>query len=91
MIRKDATFRIYVSTYKDMSTKSTATIKYVDPSGTSGDWTASVSGSASAGILYYDVTSTSNTKSGTYRVWSWAVFSDGTTAVGEEDTFVVHP
>ena len=63
-------------------------IKYFDPDGIAGTFTASSENDA-VGILYFDILSDFVWKEGTYVMWGSAKMGDGRYIIGEPDVFDV--
>ena len=90
MIFKDqSSLRIRLTTNVDITGASTLQIKYTKPSGTSSYWTAT-EGTASTGIIYYDIVSTEIDEAGRWILWAYVTFSDGRSAAGEIAHMTVH-
>ena len=64
-------------------------IKYRKPSGTSGDWPATMV--SSSGVIKYDIASAYVLDEiGTWTVWAYITFSNGKSAPGEPTKFQVY-
>ena len=78
-----------MTTEVDVTGATTTQIKYKKPSGTTGNWTASVR-DPGKGELYYDLTGTELDETGTWTLWAYVTFSDGRSAPGEPVKVIVH-
>lgn len=82
-------FKIKLTTGNDIIGAQSVKIKYKNPIGTFGEWTANVE-NALTGLINYDVLSANNTLVGTYVVWAKIVDSNGLILIGESSSFVVY-
>lgn len=73
--------RVQLTCNTSLASITSAHIKAMSPSGTTTTWTATVSGTT-AGTIYYDLT-TALTESGTWRFWSYVIFSDSRIGIGD--------
>lgn len=75
--------RIQLTTGVDITSATPVLIKYIKPDATEGSWTAEI-GTASSGIIYYDLTSTTDLdQAGLWTFWAHITFSDSLVAAGE--------
>lgn len=80
--------QIQLSTEIDLSTFQSGLIKYVDPDGTEGSWSAAVVGDAADGIIG---TITAPTLiEGLWTVWAYVTFADASVAPGDIATFTAY-
>lgn len=80
---------ILVNTYFDLTGASTALIKYRKPSGTAGQWTATIEDTAK-GILKYTIqNSTTIDEAGTWVIWSHVTYPDTTILIGKPTDVLV--
>ena len=78
--KNQTALRIELDTNIDLSDASSALIKYKKPSGTTGSFTATITGEK----VYYDIVSSSDLdEDGTWTFWSYVTFTSGTVAPGE--------
>ena len=81
---------IRLDTKIDLTTMSTAVIKYVKPDGTQSEWVAVQYGAATDGVIEYTITSAADIdQDGLWKVWAYIVFNDSTVAPGDTATFLV--
>ena len=81
--------RLTLGTDVDITGAGTLEIRYKDPTGTTGAWTAT-SEQDDPGIIYYDFGIGSGiTPAGEWQVQAYVVFSDGRAAYGEPLYFTV--
>lgn len=74
----------------DITGYSAVYIKYRKPSGTEGQWTATVS-DAATGVITYTITSASDLDEvGVWHLWGYVVFSDGDELPGESERVVIY-
>ena len=87
----------------DLTTATTAWIKYKKPAGTVGHWVATVLTTnmtiivngvsivltPSMGVIYYDVISTEIDEAGNWTLWPFITFSDTRSAPGASTTMLV--
>lgn len=74
---------IRLTTSIDLTTAKKVEIKYIDPNGTTGTWTATVYNVAT-GIIEYKVASALTLNvSGVWTFWAYITFNDDTVAAGE--------
>jgi len=73
--------RVQLTCNTSLASITTASIKAMNPSGTTTTWTATVSGTTS-GTIYYDLT-TALTVAGPWKFWSYIVFADGRIGIGD--------
>ena len=64
-------------------------IKYIKPSGTAGEFAATIV-TAATGVIKYDIISTELDEAGAWKVWAYVTFSDLRTAPGESVTMNVY-
>jgi len=73
--------RIILETDVNLSTNDTLLIKYKNPEGTTGSWSATISTDTSK--IYYDVVSTTDINiAGKWYFWAHATFADATVGKG---------
>lgn len=75
--------RLYVETDTDLSSASSVTIEGTKPDGTSTTSFNTVIEDATSGLIYYMVTSSDFTISGTYILWTKVNYSGGALSFGE--------
>lgn len=78
MIIAGSSVRLTISIGEDITDASSVLIKYTDPLGGSGQWSANVS-DALTGSFYYDLTPSITATAGTWTVWGVVAFPDTTT------------
>jgi len=82
---------IRLDTKIDLTTMSTAKIKYIKPDGTQGEWTAVLYGNAADGIISYTINSASDIdQDGLWKMWAYVTFNDSTVAPGDIATMTAH-
>lgn len=91
--KNQTALRIRLKTGIDLTDATTVYIKYIKPeTQTAGQWTAVIDGDASAGIIYFDITLTTQIdEEGVWKWWSYVVFNDGREAPGEMVEERVYP
>lgn len=93
IIRNQTSARLILQTDIDFSvfTITTYQIKYRKPSGLQGTWDATaLTGGESLGKLYVDFSSSIKfDQSGTWEIWAYIVFSDGTIGLGKKIQYFV--
>jgi len=82
-------FKIELTTDEDITSAQSVKIKYKNPSGVVGEWTATVE-NALIGLIKYDVLVADNTKAGTWVVWAKITDVNGLILIGESSTFVTY-
>jgi len=76
-------FRLTCTVGVNVTGATVTQVRYCKPSGSTGQWTAGVSGST-AGILYVDgSTSVKFDEAGKWALWGYVTFSDTRSAPGE--------
>lgn len=79
--KNQSSLEIELTTSVDL-TSATPVIKYIKPSGLTGQWTATIV-TAATGVIKYDILSTEIDEVGSWRLWAYATFSDARSAPGE--------
>lgn len=77
-----SSLRIHLTTGVDITGATVTQIKFKKPSGSTGEWTASVD-DVGAGSIYYDLTGTELNEAGTWTLWAYVTFADTRSAPGE--------
>lgn len=80
--------QVQLDTEINLSTGSSYAIKYVDPDGATGSWSAAVYGDAADGII--GTTSAPALAAGVWKIWAYVTFADGSVAPGDPVTFRVY-
>jgi len=63
-------------------TSATCKIKYIKPTGVTGEWAATIV-TAITGVIKYDLTGTELSETGMWKIWAFVTFSDSRIAPGE--------
>ena len=81
---------IVLDTGMDLSTATSALIKYLKPDKTEGSWAATVDSPATAGKISYEIASASDLdQSGGWKMWAYITLPQGTVP-GDCSTFTVY-
>lgn len=76
-------FTVQLNTGIDLSNAQTAQIKYISADKEEGSWTATVESPATDGIISYQIQGSDVPLAiGTWKVWSYITFTNGTIAPG---------
>ena len=81
--------RLQLTTGVDITGATSLLIKYKDPDGTEGSFTATSSDDDN-GVIYYDFTDGELDTRGVWTFWAYITFSDGRVAPGEVSTIKVY-
>lgn len=84
-----SSLRIQLTTLVDITGATETLIKYKKPSGTTGEWTATVE-AVGDGIIYYDLTGDELDEIGTWTFWAYVTFADTREAPGEPVKIIVY-
>ena len=88
--KNQTAFTIRLTTWQDITAATPVKIKYRKPSGTTGEWTATIN-DAAEGIVEYTMADENDLdESGWWTFWAYVTFSDGTIAAGEPVSKYVH-
>ena len=67
----------------DITGATSVKLKYIKPSQEAGEWTASVDDAATGQISYTVPDAQTIDQYGTWKIWGWVQFANGTVAAGE--------
>ena len=80
--------RIQITTGIDLSAATATAIKYKSPTGTTGQWVATISDAAN-GVIYYDLTSAELSTKGKWLFWAYVTFAGPLYAPGDPVAVIV--
>lgn len=83
IFKNQSKLRIQLTTSVDITGATVKQIKYIKPSGTTGEWDATSSDDEN-GVIYYDIIDDELDENGRWTLYAYITFSDGRSAPGEK-------